>query len=243
MTVQSGNYENQVAILIDFENTGLNYIQWLLDQASDVGRIIVKRAYADWSNSANLKAKDKLLEFGIDPIHLFRSSKGGKNSSDIRLAIDAVELLYNSPVDTFVVVSSDSDFVPLISRLRAAGKTVIGAGEYSKAILSLVKSCDRYWYIDQDKKSNPQYVKNSDRDTDSLIKRAVEASADETGKVVGSKLHQTMLRLDPSFNYRSEGYSTFTKYLVDALKSSLELKLIPPKKKGDVIIELIETIK
>ncbi len=80
--------ERQLAVLIDFENTGLKSIQWLFDQVSDIGRIIVKRAYADWSVEAD--KRDQLLELGIEPVHLFRSSGGGKNSSDIRLAIDAL---------------------------------------------------------------------------------------------------------------------------------------------------------
>src|SRR4030042_5199610 len=97
--------ERQLAVLIDFENTGLKSIQWLFDQVSDIGRIIVKRAYADWSVEAG--KRDQLLELGIEPVHLFHSSGGGKNSSDIRLAIDAIELLYQSTVDQFIIVSSD----------------------------------------------------------------------------------------------------------------------------------------
>ena len=144
--------ERQVAVLIDYENVGLAAIQWLLDQVSDHGRVIVKRAYADWSQSGSgrdqKRQRDHLLELGIEPIHLFHSASG-KNSSDIRLAIDAVELMYNSPVDTFVIVSSDTDFVPLVSRLRAAGKGVIGAGRKKGVSQTLVRSCDRYYYLEQ----------------------------------------------------------------------------------------------
>ena len=113
--------EAQIAVLIDLENISLNTIQWLFDQISDVGRVILKKAYADWSLEAS--KRDQLLELGIEAIPLMRSTSGGKNASDIRLAIDAVDLLYTSPVDAFVIVSSDSDFVPLVSKLRGAGKT------------------------------------------------------------------------------------------------------------------------
>jgi uncharacterized protein (TIGR00288 family) len=211
--------DRQIAVLIDFENVGLNEIQWLFDQISDVGRIIVRRAYADWSVASN--RRDQLLELGIEPIQLFRSASGGKNSSDIRLAIDAVDILYTSPVDTFVIVSSDSDFVPLVSKLRAAGKTVFGAGEQAKALPTLVKSCDRYFYLDKD---------------ESFILRAVMVSVDDHGRVVGSKLHQTMQRLDPSFDYRAYGYPTFAKFL----EASSGLRLVRPKGPGDVIIELAD---
>ena len=107
--------EAQLAILIDYENVGLGSIQALLDQLSDVGRAIIKRAYADWS-TAKARERDRLLEHGIEAVHHFRSSRA-KNSSDICLAIDAVELLYKSPVDTFVIVTSDSDYVPLVRNL------------------------------------------------------------------------------------------------------------------------------
>ena len=229
--------DRQIAVLIDLENVGLSSIQWLFDQISDVGRIIVKRAYADWSAESN--KRDQLLELGIEPIHLFRTTSGGKNASDIRLATDAADLLYTSPVDTFVIVSSDSDFVPLVSKLRAAGKMVFGAGEQNKAPSTLVKSCDRYFYLDQDRSIRKRRKKASiskEKDTENLIKRAVMASIDEHGRVSGSKLHQMILRLEPSFDFRSYGYATFTKFL----EASPSLKLIRSKGPGDVTIELSE---
>ncbi len=229
--------DRQIAVLIDLENVGLSSIQWLFDQISDIGRIIVKRAYADWSIEAS--KKDQLLELGIEAIPLVRSTSGGKNASDIRLAIDAVDLQFTSPVDTFVIISSDSDFVPLVSKLRSAGKTVLGAGEEKKAPKTLVKSYDRYFYLDKDRgirksKRGKSIVKLNE--TENLIRRAVEASIDEHGKVLGSKLHQMILRLDPSFDYSLYGYSTFTKFL----EASSILKLNRPDGPGDITIELSE---
>ena len=229
--------DRQIAVLIDLENIGLGSIQWLFDQISDIGRIIVKRAYADWSIEA--RKKDQLLELGIEAIPLVRSTSGGKNASDIRLAIDAVDLQFTSPVDTFVIVSSDSDFVPLVSKLRSAGKTVLGAGEEKKAPKTLVKSCDRYFYLDKDRsirKSKREKSTVKLNETENLIRRAVEASIDEHGKVLGSKLHQMILRLDPSFDYSLYGYSTFTKFL----EASSILKLNRPDGPGDITIELSE---
>ncbi len=235
MTASGGNPERQLAVLIDFENVGLDSIQWLFDQLSDVGRIIVKRAYGDWSSAGS--KRDKLLELGIEPIQIFHAAESGKNSSDIRLAIDAVELLYQSPVDTFVIVSSDSDFVSLVGRLRAAGKTVIGAGLEKSAPKTLVISCDRYFYLE--KKTTRRRRRRSTskaKKRDNLLIRAIEASMDEEGKVVGSKLHQTMLRLDPAFDFRALGYSTFTKFL----EASEGVRVTRPKGGGDVIVELTE---
>jgi len=230
--------ERQLAVLIDFENTGLKSIQWLFDQVSDIGRIIVKRAYADWSVESD--KRDQLLELGVEPVHLFRSSGGGKNSSDIRLAIDAIELLHQSPVDTFVIVSSDSDFVPLVSKLRAAGKTVIGAGREAIVSRTLVRSCDRYFYLEQSDKVpsaelSPQEEQHKEQ-VDQLLMRAVRAAIDEQGRVVGSKLGLTLQRLDPSFDYRTLGYSTFIKFI----EAFPWLNILRPKGPGDITIEFID---
>ena len=224
--------EKQIAVLIDYENVGLTSIQWLFDQLSDLGRVIVKRAYGDWSIAGN--KRDQLLELGIEPVQLFHSAASGKNSSDIRLAIDAIELLHQSPVDTFVIVSSDSDFVSLVSKLRAGGKTVIGAGQQATAPRTLVMSCDRYFYLDQAER--PSVTKGVGRDfqADSPLVRAVRAAVDDQGRALGSRLHQTLQRLDPSFDFRALGYSTFRKYL----EASPEVEVIPPEGPGDVMVEL-----
>lgn len=238
MAIGEPAVERQLAVLVDFENTGLKSIQWLFDQVSDIGRIIVKRAYADWSVEAD--KRNQLLELGIEPVHLFRSSGGGKNSSDIRLAIDAIELLHQSPVDTFIIVSSDSDFVPLVNKLRSAGKTVIGAGREATVSRTLVRSCDRYFYLEQGDKlplvgPSPQEEQPKEQ-VDQLLMRAVRAAIDEQGRVVGSKLGLTLQRLDPSFDYRTLGYSTFRKFI----EAFSWLKILRPKGSGDITIEFVD---
>ena len=226
--------EDNVAVLIDYENTGLDSVQYLLDQLSDVGRVIIRRAYADWS--VERSKRDQLLELGIEAKHLFRSTKSGKNSSDILLTIDAVELLYVHNVDAFVIVSSDSDFVPLVSKLRGAGKTVIGAGRRDVTSATLVKSCDRYIFLDE--AAGPSRasgkVKARTPETGSLLLRALEASMDAQGEVIGSKLYQTMQRIDPSFNFRALGHRTFTHYL----ESSKDIRVERPNGPGDVIVHM-----
>ncbi len=224
--------EKQIAVLIDYENVGLTSIQWLFDQLSDLGRVIVKRAYGDWSTAGG--KRDQLLELGIEPVQLFHSIASGKNSSDIRLAIDAIELLHQSPVDIFVIVSSDSDFVSLVSKLRAGGKTVIGAGQQATTPHTLVISCDRYFYLDQAER--PSVTKGVGRDSqaDSLLVRAMRAAVGDQDRALGSRLYQTLQRLDPSFDFRALGYSTFRKYL----EASPEVAVIPPEGLGDVMVEL-----
>ena len=224
--------EKQIAVLIDYENVGLTSMQWLFDQLSDLGRLIIKRAYGDWSTAGG--KRDQLLELGIEPVQLFHSAASGKNSSDIRLAIDAIELLHQSPVDIFVIVSSDSDFVSLVSKLRAVGKTVMGAGQQATAPRTLVMSCDRYFYLDQAERPSVTKGVRHDPQADSLLVRAVRAAVDDQGRTLGSRLHQTLQRLDPSFDFRALGYSTFRKYL----EASPEVEVIPPEGPGDVMVEL-----
>ena len=234
MTTPAASADRQIAVLVDVENVGLDAIQWLFDQLSDVGRIIVKRAYGDWSAAGS--KRDQLLELGIEAIQVFHATPSGKNTSDIRLAVDAVDLLYQSSVDTFVIVSSDSDFVPLVGRLRAAGKMVIGAGGEKTAPHSLVISCDRYYYLEKKGKRRTRVRRGKGQRAASLLIRAVEATVDEQGKVVGSKLHQALQRLDPSFNFRTLGYSTFTRYL----EASPEVKVTRPGREGDMTVELAD---
>lgn len=227
--------ERQVAVLIDVENVGLGSIQWLFDQISDYGRVTIKRAYGDWS-SVTRAARNQMVELGIEPVHLFHVTASGKNSSDIRLVIDAIDLLYQSPIDIFVIVSSDSDFVPLVSKLRSGGKLVIGAGR-GGASRALVISCDRYIYMDQNEKQVKQAAsEEGQHQGEFLILRAMGAAMDGEGRVAGSKLIQTMMRLDPAFDVRSTGYSTFTKYL----EASPEVKVTRRRGANDVTVELAD---
>lgn len=226
--------EENVAVLVDYENVGLESMESLLDQLSDVGRVIIKRAYADWS--VHRSKRDQLLEYGIEASHHFRSTKQSKNSSDISLTIDAIDLLYSAPVDVFVIVSSDSDFVPLVNKLRSAGKTAIGAGRRGHSSPTLVKSCDRYIYLEDDPKPAAQAQRRRRRSSEpqgeALLRRAINASMDSEGVVGGSRLYQTMQRIDPSFSYKALGHSTFTRFL-ESLK---DVVVERPADGGDTIV-------
>lgn len=241
-----------VAVLIDYENVGLDAIQHLLDQLSDVGRVIIRRAYGDWSVQRG--KQDQLLELGIEPIHQYHSNKSGKNSSDIRLAIEAVDLLFNSPIDTFVIVSSDSDFVPLVGKLRSSGKSVIVAGRREATSPTLIKSCDRYIFLDTEKRttapasqsrrrtsrrngSQASQTASAEADAKSLLLRAMDVSMDEVGEVVGSKLYQTMRRIEPSFNFKDLKFRLFTQFL-EAHTDVIEVTR-PKDGSGDVVVQLV----
>ena len=233
MTQSSG--DRQVAVLIDDENVSVGSVEWLFDRISNLGRILIRRAYSDWSKGGNVR--DQLLEFGIEPVHVFQASSSGKNASDIRLAIDAIDLLFSSPVDTFVIVSGDADFLPLVNKLRSSGKMVIGAGRQKSTSATLVKACDRYYYLDKNEESGGESKpRPKERPRRSLLVRAVRASMDADGKVTGSRLHATMQRLDPSFDFRDRSFNSFTAFL----EASSEVRVNRPsgQGQGDVVIEL-----
>lgn len=228
-----------IAMLIDYENVGVDSLQNLTEQLSGLGRIIVKRAYADWS--AQRKGQDKLIELGIEAIHNYRGPRAGKNSCDIKLTIDAVELLHNTQIDTFVIISSDSDFVPLVNHLRGSGKSVIGAGRREVTSSTMVKSCDRYIFLEpiESKKRISKYTSKSSRSQGNslnslksselltsvpeLLSRAIEATMDDNGNALGTKLAQTMTRIDPSFNYRDLGFRSFRDFLDSRQEISVTL--------------------
>jgi uncharacterized protein (TIGR00288 family) len=190
---QNQTSEKQIAVLIDFENIGLTDIRSLFDRISENGRITVKIAYADWSKAS--KSRDQILELGIEPIHIFRSPSKRKNTCDIRLTIDAIELLFSTPVDTFVIVSSDSDFVPLVNKLRSSGKIVYVACDNSKALDTLRISCDKYFEIEPNKgiqeigaesaniankkPNTPKTVKKAQTATKPLIDNIIEQQIDQ----------------------------------------------------------------
>ncbi len=151
--------------------------------------------------------------------------------------IDACNLLHNAPIDTFVIVSADSDFVPLVNKLRGAGKLVVGAGRRDVSSSTLVRSCDRYIYLD-DSTEKPAARSGRTavprRQSGSIVVRALEASQDGQGQVQGSRLHQAMLRIDPAFSFKGQGFSTFARYL----ESRKEVQVIRRRDADDIIVEL-----
>ena len=116
------------ALLIDADNISARYIDGILDEIAKYGTATYKRIYGDWTNTQASKWKDELLGHSIVPIQQF-SNTTGKNATDSTLIIDAMDILYGGKVDGFCIVSSDSDFTRLASRLRESGMTVIGMGE------------------------------------------------------------------------------------------------------------------
>ena len=252
--------ESNVAVLVDSENIGSRSIRFLLDQVAGIGNILEKRAYSDWSEQRSDKQQVQLLELGFRLIHQ-KHTLSGKNSSDIMLSIDAMDLLHRSSmIDTFIIVSSDSDFFPLVNMLRSSGKTVIIAGRSAATSDALINSCNQFISLDAGTPAAPKEDEASERKPNEeppsaasddqasaehgkglspakLLRRAMDVSMDEQGNVTGSKLHDTMRRIDPSFDFKKLGYSTFTQFLESRHNV---VKVTRPKGPGTVTIQLFQ---
>lgn len=138
--------EQQYAVLVDAENVSPKYINIIFDEASNYGVTTYRRIYGDWTSTRNNGWKEILLDNSITPIQQY-SYTDGKNSSDSAMIIDAMDILYGESVDGFIIVSSDSDFTRLASRLRESGMNVIGMGE-SKTPNAFISACNSFKYLD-----------------------------------------------------------------------------------------------
>lgn len=134
--------ERQYAVLVDAENVSPKYIHIIFDEASNYGITTYRRIYGDWTSTRNNGWKEVLLDNSITPIQQY-SYTDGKNSSDSAMIIDAMDILYTEKVDGFIIVSSDSDFTRLASRLRESGMNVIGMGE-SKTPGAFISACNSF---------------------------------------------------------------------------------------------------
>lgn len=134
------------ALLIDAENISSKYIKVILDELSNYGTATYRRIYGDWTNPANSAWKDVLLNYSVNPVQQYSYTQG-KNASDSAMIIDAMDILYSGNVGGFCLVTSDSDFTRLASRLRESGKRVIGMGE-SKTPSAFISACNQFKYLD-----------------------------------------------------------------------------------------------
>ena len=195
--MQQENSQKKLAVLIDADNTQPAIIDALLAEIAKYGIASVRRIYGDWT-TPNLRGwKDVLLEQAIQPIQQFRYTVG-KNATDSALIIDAMDLLYTEKLDGFCIVSSDSDFTRLASRIREAGLIVYGFGE-KKTPKAFLGACDKFVYTEilrEDEPSGPRGKKNtSDLNQDTtlvnLLRNAVEYSASEDGWAYLGQMGQT----------------------------------------------------
>ena len=211
--------QSSMAVLIDYENLALGTgrrkrnghqevgpmpdVKRILERLVDKGRITAKRAYCDWQRFSD--AITPLHELGIELIEIPDRAYTGKNSADIRLAVDAMEIcLTKDHIDTFAILSGDSDFSPLVSKLKEFGKTVIGVGMKEATSSLLTEVTDEFIFYE---------------DIVSTGRIPIDALQGESDtSILASRLKDTMKRKRPQFSERSYGYRSFTMLLREAAK-------------------------
>jgi uncharacterized LabA/DUF88 family protein len=211
----------RLAVLIDADNVPYSNVKEMLEEIARHGTPTIKRIYADWTRPGVTGWKNILLENAITPIQQY-SYTTGKNSSDSALIIDAMDILYSDKVDGFCIVSSDSDFTRLATRLREAGMKVIGIGE-KKTPLPFITACDKFIYIEILKPAAIPTTKEPTRHATrikpennslnkvdaaliSLLTESVADLADENGWTFLGELGNFILKKKTDFDPRNYGF-------------------------------------
>jgi uncharacterized protein (TIGR00288 family) len=246
-------------VFCDFENIALGvreakYAQFdmekVLERLLAKGSIVVKKAYCDWERYKEFKAAMHGASFELIEIPHVRQS--GKNSADIRMVVDALDLCYTKAhVDTFVIVSGDSDFSPLVSKLRENAKTVIGVGVKNSSSDLLINNCDEFIYYDDLVRADEQKRRAAKKRKDAapaaqdkkqeafdLMLGTLEALVAERGpeeRIWGSMVKQALKRRHPGFNEAYYGFRAFSDLLEEAGSRGL-IKLEPDEKSGGYIL-------
>jgi len=261
--------ENNLAVFCDFENVALGVrdaqyakfdINKILERLLVKGSIVVKKAYCDWERYKNFKATMHEAAFELIDIPHVRQS--GKNSADIRMVVDSLDLCYTKAhVNTFVIISGDSDFSPLVSKLRENAKTVIGVGVKNSTSDLLISNCDEFIYYDDLVREQKQKRKASAVAKGGASKRkktkakpkdqlqegidlaletaeALHAERGDDEKLWGSMVKQALKRRRPGFNENYYGFESFSKLLEEA-QSRGQLDLELDERSGGYIIRKV----
>ena len=251
------NDELKIAVFCDFENIALGVrdsdikkfdINIVLERLLEKGKIIVKKAYADWERYAS--DKKAIHEAAMELIDIPQKYYSGKNSADIKMVVDAMDLCYSKDhLDTFVLLSGDSDFSPLVSKLKENNKSVIGVGVRNSSSRLLIDNCDEFIFYEdiwRDTRKAPKVKGTSStsskaQEAFNLMVDAIQALQRENKDVLwGSMIKQTMQRKKPSFNEGYYGYSTFSELLEDAEKKDI-IKLKKDQRSGTYVVTGVDT--
>ena len=204
---------NKLAVLIDAENAQPSIVDGLLEEIANYGIASVRRIYGDWTAPSLKGWKEVLLQHSIQPMQQFAYTKG-KNATDSAMIIDAMDLLYTNNFNGFCIVSSDSDFTKLASRIRESGLLVYGFGE-QKTPSAFVSACDKFIFTevlraktDESKAiaKKPSSELKQDRKLVRLLRNAVEASSDESGWAHLGTVGRNIAKQSPGFDPRNYGY-------------------------------------
>ena len=219
--------DRNLALFCDFENVALGVkdekfpkfdISLVLERLLVKGNVVVKKAYCDWERYEAFKAE--MHDAAFELIEIPHTRQSGKNSADIRMVVDALDLCYTKDhIDTFVVISGDSDFSPLVSKLRENAKLVIGVGVRSSTSDLLMSNCDEFiFYNDlvKDSRSNKKRSNRSKKKVPAAETKKNVASDEKGDHVFGSMVKQTLKRRRPGFNESRFGFSSFNELLEEA---------------------------
>jgi uncharacterized protein (TIGR00288 family) len=202
----------RLAVLIDADNTSPKLIKEMFEELAGYGTITVKRAYGDWTNPHLNGWRDILLANAISPEQQFAYTYG-KNATDSALIIDAMDLLYSGNVGGFAIVSSDSDFTPLATRLRESGKRVIGVGQ-RKTPKAFVEACEKFVFLEvltRDDGAADQAKDDQPRPIQSVLTKALnKVDTDDEDWASLNALGNHLSRTDPSFDPRNYGFGKLT---------------------------------
>jgi uncharacterized protein (TIGR00288 family) len=256
-----------MAVFLDLENIAIGAhdahfpafdIRKVLERLLLKGQIVVKKAYCDFDRYKSFKRG--LHEAAFELIEIPHVRQSGKNSADIRMVVDALDLCYTkSHVDTFVIISGDSDFSPLVSKLRENNKTVIGIGVKKSTSDLFISNCDEFLYYDDLVRAESTKRRSSvaapaakaARDKEmgpsidgalELLTKTLEALRAERGEdypIRGSLMKQAIKRQNPGFNERAHGFRAFNELLLEAQRRGL-LKLEGDKQAGTYIVHAVD---
>ncbi|MCI4405918.1 MAG: NYN domain-containing protein, partial [Sulfuricurvum sp.] len=213
------DHQARLAVLIDADNSQPSIIAGLMDEIASHGIASVKRIYGDWTDTKLKGWKSVLLEHGLHPMQQFAYTSG-KNATDSAMIIDAMDLLYTKNFDGFCIVSSDSDFTRLASRIRESGIKVYGFGE-QKTPKAFIGVCDKFIYTENlrrdanHKEAVGAKIKPDNKALLALVRNAVEDTTNEAGWSYLGSIGQNLINKSPEFDPRSYGF----KKLLDLIES------------------------
>jgi len=235
------NTDIKLAVLIDGDNIPSAYVKEMMEEIAKYGNPTIKRIYGDWTKPNLSKWKNMLLENAITPIQQYGYTTG-KNATDSAMIIDAMDILYSEKVDGFCIVSSDSDFTRLATRLREAGMKVIGIGE-RKTPEPFIVACDKFIYIEilktQSKEEDSKEVKSTGKKDESekitpkvirLIATTISDLADEDGWAFLGDVGSLLQKKQPNFDSRNYGFEKLTRMINATNKFEIEQRESPKGK-------------
>ena len=241
--------ESKIALFIDFENIAIGVtdakykkfeIELVLERLLEKGKIVVKKAYCDWDRFPDYKRE--LHEAAIELIEIPSRKYSGKNSADIRMVVDAMDMAWSKDhIDLFVIASGDSDFSPLVSKLKENDKYVIGVGVKNSSSDLLIDNCDEFIFYEDlvrgtQKVPTVAFKDKKQAEVFKLLIDSIKALMRENKEILwGSMVKQTMQRKKPTFNEEYYGYITFSDLLEDAQNNNI-IKIKKDQKSGSYVI-------